>query len=291
MAVLESITRGAVVKGILPNSLAVIIDVRWIGTVAIEVTYKDSNGRLGNELLYHDREPTLEIVEAGRPWSFDGDSALFRLLSEANRIRLAYLFDPLLAVHTSLVEPPSPVLLGGAIIITLGLLRKSMAYPPDAPTAYPLDAEETERRAMQAVLDTERKLGFIPRDVSDPNLGYDVESAVPDSGPLRFLKVKDLVPGGTTVTLTRSALVTSLNKPEQFILALAILDPHNDTVRYTRLPFAWAPDGPTDSVHVNMAAFLPLAYDPARRARPSRPLRPSKAPFAQCPLLTSQRPL
>ena len=77
----------------------------WIGTVAIEVTYKDSNGRLGNELIYRDREPTLEIVETGRPWSFDGDPALFRLLSEANRIRLAYLFDPLLAVHTSLVEP------------------------------------------------------------------------------------------------------------------------------------------------------------------------------------------
>jgi superfamily II DNA or RNA helicase len=29
----------------------------------------------------------------------------FRLLSEAHRIGLAYLFDPLLAVHTSLVEP------------------------------------------------------------------------------------------------------------------------------------------------------------------------------------------
>lgn len=105
MATLEQITRGASVKGILPDGIVTISDVRWIGTVAIEVTYKDSNGRLGNELLYRDREPTLEIVETGRPWSFDGDPALFRLLSEANRIRLAYLFDPLLAVHTSLVEP------------------------------------------------------------------------------------------------------------------------------------------------------------------------------------------
>jgi hypothetical protein len=105
MAALEDITRGATVKGILPNCLATISDVRWIGNVAIEVTYKDSSGRLGNELLYRDREPTLEIVEVGRPWSFDGDSARFRLLSEANRIRLAHLFDSLLAVHTSLVEP------------------------------------------------------------------------------------------------------------------------------------------------------------------------------------------
>ena len=105
MATLESIIRGAAVKGILPEGLVTISDVRWIGTVAIEVTYKDSSGRLGNELLYRDREPILEIAEAGKPWSFDGDAAMFRLLSEASRIRLAYLFDPLLAVHTSLVEP------------------------------------------------------------------------------------------------------------------------------------------------------------------------------------------
>src|ERR1700678_3938538 len=105
MAALEEITRGAAVKGILPDGLVTISDVRWIGTVAIEVTYKDSAGRLGNELLYRDREPTLETAEAGKPWSFDGDAALFRLLSEAHRIQLAYLFDPLLAVHTSLVDP------------------------------------------------------------------------------------------------------------------------------------------------------------------------------------------
>ena len=81
----------------------IAVDVKFIGAVALEVTYKDSLGRLGNELIYRDREPSLEIVEAGRPWSFDGDSALFRLVSEANRIRLAHLFDPLLAVHTSLL--------------------------------------------------------------------------------------------------------------------------------------------------------------------------------------------
>src|SRR5437870_12790589 len=56
-------------------------------------------------LVYRDREPTLEIGEAGRPWSFDGDGKLFRLVSEARRIDLAHLFDPLLAIHTSIVDP------------------------------------------------------------------------------------------------------------------------------------------------------------------------------------------
>jgi superfamily II DNA or RNA helicase len=105
LAQLEELTRGSAVKGILPDALVTVVDVKWIGAVAVEVTYKDSAGRLANELLYRDREPTLEIAATGRPWSFDGDGGLFRLLSEANRIRLAYLFDPLLAVHTSLVDP------------------------------------------------------------------------------------------------------------------------------------------------------------------------------------------
>lgn len=133
MATLESITRGAAVKGILPDSLVTIGDVRWIGTVAIEVTYKDSAGRLGNELLYRDREPTLDVVESGRPWSFDGDSALFRLLSEAHRIRLAYLFDPLLAVHTSLVEPlPHQITAVYSEMISRQPLRFLLADDPGA---------------------------------------------------------------------------------------------------------------------------------------------------------------
>jgi len=105
MATLEDLTRGSSVKGILPDDVVTVIDVKWIGSVAVELTYKDSTGRLGNELIYRDREPTFEVVAAGKPWSFDGDGSLFRLVSEAHRIRLAYLFDPLLAVHTSLVEP------------------------------------------------------------------------------------------------------------------------------------------------------------------------------------------
>lgn len=105
MARLEELKRGAVVKGILPDGFVTVVDVNWIGSVAIELTYKDSRGKLGNELIYRDREIDLEILESGKPWSFDGEPDLFRLASEAHRIRLAYLFDPLLAVHTSLVDP------------------------------------------------------------------------------------------------------------------------------------------------------------------------------------------
>ena len=105
MARLEELNRGASVKGVLPDCLVTVVDIKWHGSSVVELTYKDPSGRLGSELLYRDREPTLEIASVGRPWSFDGDGDMLRLVSEATRIRLAYLFDPLLAIHTSLVEP------------------------------------------------------------------------------------------------------------------------------------------------------------------------------------------
>jgi superfamily II DNA or RNA helicase len=102
---LEDLTRGASLKGILPECLVTVVDVKWHGSAVVELTYKDPSGRLGSELLYRDREPTIEVVSAGSPWSFDADGAMLRLVSEAYRIRLAYLFDPYLALHTSQVDP------------------------------------------------------------------------------------------------------------------------------------------------------------------------------------------
>ena len=105
MALLEDLTPGVLVKGLLPGGNVTVISVKRHGSTSVELVYKDVNGHLGNELLYSDGVENLEIAAAGLPWSFDADGALFRLTSEAYRIRLAYLFDPLIAVHTSLIEP------------------------------------------------------------------------------------------------------------------------------------------------------------------------------------------
>jgi superfamily II DNA or RNA helicase len=102
---LEDLTRGTMVKGILPDTPVTIIDVTWYGTAAVEITYKDNRGQTGQELLYRDREPSLELVSPGQTWQLDADGAKFRLVSEAHRIKLAHLFDPMLAIHTSEVEP------------------------------------------------------------------------------------------------------------------------------------------------------------------------------------------
>ncbi|MER2504533.1 MAG: helicase-related protein [Azonexus sp.] len=105
MMKLEQLQTNAAIRGILPDALVTVVSVQWFGSEALELTYKTAAGKVANELVYRHDEPRLEVVEQGRPWSFDGDGALFRLVSEAQRIRLAHLFDPVLAVHTSVVDP------------------------------------------------------------------------------------------------------------------------------------------------------------------------------------------
>src|ERR1700686_3632453 len=102
---LDDLQPNAIVRGILPDALVTVVNVQWFGSEALELTYKTPAGKVANELVYRHDEPRIEVVEQGRPWSFDGDGALFRVVSEANRIRLAHLFDPVLAVHTSVVDP------------------------------------------------------------------------------------------------------------------------------------------------------------------------------------------
>ena len=105
MASLEDLTPPVQISGILTGESVTVVSVQWFGSDCLEITYKTHAGKVNNELLYRHDEPRLEVIEAGRPWSFDGDGALFRLVSEAHRIRLAHLFDPVLAVHTSVVDP------------------------------------------------------------------------------------------------------------------------------------------------------------------------------------------
>ncbi len=105
MKSLEQIQVGSTVKGILPGDVFTVESVKWFGPNVLQVIGRDSSGKLREELLYRDRVSQVEIVEQGRTWPFDADGNLFKLALEAMRIRLAYLFEPLLAVTSSDIEP------------------------------------------------------------------------------------------------------------------------------------------------------------------------------------------
>lgn len=117
---------------------------------------------------------------------------------------------------------------------------------------------------MEAVIEAERRLGFEPRDVSHENRGYDIESRILGTGKLRFIEVKGRMVGAGTVTITRNEILTGLNKPEDFILALVEVE--NDKARlprYVRRPFQREPDFGVTSVNYDLEELLARAEAPA----------------------------
>jgi SNF2 family DNA or RNA helicase len=105
MVRLDDLAPGMLLKGIRPQATVAIVAVTRHGADSAEIIYKDATGALGSQLVYRADAEQLEVAPATLPWSFTADGAAFRLASEAHRIRLAYLFDPLIAVHTSLIDP------------------------------------------------------------------------------------------------------------------------------------------------------------------------------------------
>lgn len=102
---LEDLKAESQINGIKSHAAVTVVAAKWIGSNAIDLTYRESSGQLGSQLLYRDDEPRLELVDQGVPWGFGADGNMFKLVLEAHRIRMAHLFDPLLAVHTSLIDP------------------------------------------------------------------------------------------------------------------------------------------------------------------------------------------
>ena len=92
------------IEGLVPDQTAKLLTVEQRGANAISLVYeRTADGGVGKALRF--RNEIQELKQTIREWSFDGDGSTFRLVSEAFRIRLAHLFDPVLAIHTSLVEP------------------------------------------------------------------------------------------------------------------------------------------------------------------------------------------
>jgi hypothetical protein len=147
----------------------------------------------------------------------------------------------------------------------MGLLARLARGAADGPatTAAAADTQAAAARARAIVMDVERGLGFEPVDREFERLGYDIESRVPGTGKLRFIEVKGRVSGADTVTVTKNEVLTSLNKPDDFILALVeFLDGGAHRVRYLRRPFRREPDFGVTSVNYDFAELLARAAAP-----------------------------
>jgi hypothetical protein len=172
------------------------------------------------------------------------------------RSRLHHRMDDLSNQERLSALPPR--LLGCAVVLPIGYFAAESNAPDAAARA------EVERLAMEAVMRVERALGFEPRDISAENLGYDIESAIPNSGRLRFIEVKGRNAEAPVITVTKNEILTALNKPDDFILALvpmtlgAVAAP-----RYLRRPFGKEPDFGATSVNYDFDDLLVRATNPS----------------------------
>lgn len=133
MAHLEDLKPGHQVEGILPDQAVTVVDVQWYGGDSVELFYKREDGSAGNRLVFREEAAAYQVNAAPRTWRFTGDGARFRLVAEAYRIHLAHLFDPVLAVHTSLIEPlPHQITAVYGEMLTRQPLRYLLADDPGA---------------------------------------------------------------------------------------------------------------------------------------------------------------
>ncbi len=104
MLKLEDLQVDTHVAGIEPTAPVKILYVKKAGD-AIDVTYELLSGQVLRKTVFRSDEPNLALASQARVWGFDADPNDFKLAAEATRIKLAHLFDPMMAVHTSDVEP------------------------------------------------------------------------------------------------------------------------------------------------------------------------------------------
>jgi hypothetical protein len=135
---------------------------------------------------------------------------------------------------------------------------------PKPAKGSPVDTQAAAARAREIIMEIERSLGFDPVDREFEKLGYDVESRIPGTGRLRFIEVKGRITGASTVTVTRNEILYSLNKPDDFILAIVEFIPDADQkVHYIRNPFQREPDFGVTSVNYDFADLLGKSSQPS----------------------------
>jgi superfamily II DNA or RNA helicase len=251
---LDAMAIGFAVENLAPEHLRQVRERKEALIAKTEAAVRD---RLTKEINYWDqRAEELKLQElAGKTPRLNSGRARQRADDLQARLerRLAELQQ-----ERQLSAMP-PVVIGGALVVPEAMVGAS-ATTVDTAARH---TARVEQLAMEAVMETERRLGYEPRDVSADNCGYDIESKVPGNGRLRFIEVKGRIAGATTVTVTRNEILAALNKPDHFILAIVEVNGDSATPRYVRRPFQKEPDFAAASVNYRLGELLAKARQPA----------------------------
>ena len=205
----------------------------------IEKTEREVQARLKKEINYWDSRAAelREQANSGKKTRLNWENAQRRAEDLADRLqrRMEQLAQEKNIIATA------PVVRGGLVVVPQGLLDKVNGQTSSLPTGLSENAgsrREIELKAMEAVMDAERALGNQPKDVSAQKVGYDILSLNPDAKKQRFIEVKGRFDGADTITVTRNEIITSLNKLEDYILAIVLVNQgFANEPRYVWQPF------------------------------------------------------
>ena len=222
-----------------------------------------SKDRLTKEINYWDmRAQELKAREAAGRFNVTLNSRRAQERVDELQARLGRRMEELDKERQISAAPPH--VMGGAIVIPAGLIARLRGETPADGGASADGRRKVERAAMQAVMTAELRLGREPEDVSDEKRGYDIESRVAGNGKLVFLEVKGRAVDARTVTVSRNEILTALNKPDDFVLAVVQVDgDHVDEPRYVRQPFSREPDFGVTSVNYDLGELIERSEVPA----------------------------
>lgn len=235
---LETVGLNHAISVAVPEHLA---RVRLHTESRVDATLGAVKERLTREINYWDhRANDLQLrADASKTPQANADRA--RKRADQLALRLEHRVGELQAERSLRALPPAVV--GGALVVPAGLLRRLAGT--DKPEEFAISRAEVEHRAIQAVLAAEERLGWDAVDLNEERRnhpGYDIRSRRPgpdhEPGGMKFIEVKGRIAGAPTVTISRNEILTGLNDPEHFVLALVEVSPAGtDTVRYLRNPF------------------------------------------------------
>ncbi len=255
---LEQKAQGHAIETVVPEHLE---EVRSRKVELIAKTEAAVKERLTKEISYWDhRAEELKLQEqAGRPNArLNSDEA--RKRADALQGRLEKRMEELKLERQ--ISPLPPVVFGGMLVVPIGLISAMTGRRVAVPTES-ADKQAAAAQARAVIMEIERRLGFEPVDREFEKLGYDIESRVPGTGKLRFIEVKGRISGADTITVTKNEILYSLNKPEDFILAIVEFIEDGERVHYVRTPFQREPDFGVTSVNYDFAELLAKAAQPA----------------------------
>lgn len=253
----EEIAKEYATVNIVPDHIK---NVRARQLERINKTIRAVKERLTAEIQYWDfRSADLKQKEAAGKVNAKLNSQMAARRAEDLQARMQKRLAELEA--EKLISAMPVVVTGGAVIIPKGLLNQITGRTTSF-SIDPVARRKIELAAMNAVMNIETELGYIPRDVSGEKVGYDIESKIPknkrdkEGSALRFIEVKGRVIGADTVTVTKNEILTAFNEPEKYVLAIVEVDGMKTSITYLKRPFRERPDFAATSVNYSISELM-----------------------------------